>query len=94
MRAAAAGMTVAEYTAAADVAIVTGRTNALTAGEAALMQQAEAGLGRQIMKRAMSDPRLQGKGEWFKFELRGPEGVVHYVRERATGLMRDFKFKD
>ncbi len=93
-RAAAAGMSVSEYSAVVDVAISTGRTSPLTAGEATLLKQAEQNAGVQIMKKAMSDPRLQAAGEWFKFQLKGAEGTVHYIREKETGIMRDFKFKD
>jgi hypothetical protein len=93
-RAAAAGMTLSEYMAITDVAFSTGRTWPLSVGEAALKKQAEAGLGSQLMAKAMSDPRLKGAGQWLKYELRSPNGTVHYIRERATGIMRDFKFKD
>jgi hypothetical protein len=75
----------------------TGRTVAANAAEALAMREAAAGAGRvAIPAGKVSDPRLQGAA-WEKIHhsatVDGIKGVVHYLREKVTGIVQDFKFK-
>lgn len=77
----------------------TGRTAAANAAEALAMTEATAGGGRVIIQAGkVTDPRLQGAA-WEKVHhsatVDGVKGVVvvHYLREKVTGIVQDFKFK-
>jgi hypothetical protein len=74
----------------------TGRYVAENAAEKLAMGQAKAGAGR-VVQRSMRDGRLVDKGVWDKVHhsatVDGTKGTVHYIRERATQLVTDFKFK-
>jgi hypothetical protein len=61
------------------------------------MQEAKAGVGREIIPaNKIGDPRFAG-GDWAKFEHvhRAPDGTnytIHYMKNLRTGEMVDFKF--
>ena len=76
----------------------TGRVVAANAAEVSAMREAFAGAGQRIIKtEKLKDPRLVGRGAWEKMEhvvtSDGARGTVHYLRERITGIVQDFKFK-
>jgi len=58
------------------------------------LEAAQDGAGQPIIKN-LSDPNFKGMEKW-EYKVKSTEGrdsVVHYVKDPATGELKDFKFK-